>query len=197
MNTVRIILPNDFIIEATVDQATEILNKISSGTTLTPEQNQERLKKQNESLRPKIQEEINNIKEDKVVPVKPAKQVKTVVFPVPVTARLTVPQRQLIQAAFYYAPDKATAKGKAAYIAAILMDRQIYTVDQLKKLADAPTSTVTFAIRRLREAGSKVDTSSTVMSKNTLVQLSRISKPKFKVARTAKNAGPKPQNLAE
>lgn len=197
MNTVRIILPNDFIIEASPDQAAEILQKITNTVAVTPEEKQERLNQHNESMRQKIQTEMDSISSNKVkVNTKP-KAVKTVVFPAPVTARLTAPQRKLIEDAFYYAPDKTTAKGKAAYIAAILLDRQIYTVGQLKQLADAPTSAVTFAIRRLREAGSKVDTSSTVMTKNTLVQVSRISKPKFKVSRATKNTGSKLQNLAE
>jgi hypothetical protein len=74
------------------------------------------------------------------------------------------------------------------------MDREIHSMQELKRLSNAPTSTVTFAIRRLREAGSTVEVSSQVMSKNTLVQLTRLAKPKFKVNRTLTRTKTKTQN---
>ena len=67
-------------------------------------------------------------------------------------------------------------------------------MQELKRLANAPTTTVTFAIRRLREAGSTVEVSSQIMSKNTLVQLTRLAKPKFKVNRTLTRTKTKAQN---
>jgi hypothetical protein len=67
-------------------------------------------------------------------------------------------------------------------------------MQELKRLSNAPTTTVTFAIRRLREAGSTVEVSSQVMSKNTLVQLTRLAKPKFKVNRVLTRTKTKTQN---
>lgn len=194
MSTVRISLPNSITIEATPEQAVEILAKLSAPAIVETEaQRAERIKAKNATLQPKIKaefEELNN----KITNKKAPQATKTIIQDLPITAQLKPADRKLLADIFYYTPNKLTSKGKAAYVAAILMDRQIHSVPELKRLANAPTSTITFVVRRLREAGWLVETTSQLMTKSTLVQLTRVSKPKFKVTRTPKNTGSKKQS---
>jgi len=95
--------------------------------------------------------------------------------------RLTSAQSRLLSSIFYYSPSKTTSKGRAPYAAAVLMDQQIYTLPQLKSISNAPTSTIAFAIERLKEAGCTVEMSSLNLTKNTLIQLTAIAKPSNKL----------------
>jgi predicted RNA methylase len=191
MSTVRINLPNDISIEATPDQAVAILAKLSNTTSETEDQRISRIIAQNAAIKPKLEAELKEL-ETKIVDKKNKEY--AVIADLPVTSQITRAQREVLDSIFFYAPNKKSSKGKAPYIAAILMDREIHSMQELKRLANAPTTTVTFAIRRLREAGSTVEVSSQVMSKNTLVQLTRLAKPKFKVNRTLTRTKTKAQN---
>jgi|688.fasta_scaffold00358_80 hypothetical protein len=193
MSTVRINLPNDITIEATPDQAVAILAKLSTPNAETEDQRISRIKAQNAAIKPKLEAELKEL-EAKIVKDKKAPANKTIIADLPVSSQISRPQREVLDSIFFYAPSRTKSKGKAAYVAAILMDREIHSMQELKRLSNAPTSTVTFAIRRLREAGSTVEVSSQVMSKNTLVQLTRLAKPKFKVNRTLTRTKTKTQN---
>jgi predicted RNA methylase len=191
MSTVRINLPNDISIEATPDQAVAILAKLSNTTSETEDQRISRIIAQNAAIKPKLEAELKEL-ETKIVDKKNKEY--AVIADLPVTSQITRAQREVLDSIFFYAPNKKSSKGKAPYIAAILMDREIHSMQELKRLSNAPTTTVTFAIQRLREAGSTVEVSSQVMSKNTLVQLTRLAKPKFKVNRTLTRTKTKTQN---
>jgi hypothetical protein len=191
MTTVRINLPNNISIEATPDQAVAILAKLSNTTSETEDQRVSRIIAQNAAIKPKLEAELKEL-ETKIVDKKNKEY--AVIADLPVTSQITRAQREVLDSIFFYAPNKKSSKGKAPYIAAILMDREIHSMQELKRLSNAPTTTVTFAIQRLREAGSTVEVSSQVMSKNTLVQLTRLAKPKFKVNRTLTRTKTKTQN---
>ena len=191
MTTVRINLPNNISIEATPDQAVAILAKLSNTTSETEDQRVSRIIAQNAAVKPKLEAELKEL-ETKIVDKKNKEY--AVIADLPVTSQITRAQREVLDSIFFYAPNKKSSKGKAPYIAAILMDREIHSMQELKRLSNAPTTTVTFAIQRLREAGSTVEVSSQVMSKNTLVQLTRLAKPKFKVNRTLTRTKTKAQN---
>jgi len=191
MSTVRINLPNNISIEATPEQAVAILAKLSNTNSETEDQRVSRIIAQNAAVKPKLEAELKEL-EAKIVNKKNKEY--AVIADLPVSSQITRAQREVLDSIFFYAPSKTSSKGKAPYIAAILMDREIHSMQELKRLANAPTTTVTFAIRRLREAGSTVEVSSQVMSKNTLVQLTRLAKPKFKVNRTLTRTKTKAQN---
>ena len=193
MSTVRINLPNDISIEATPEQAVAILAKLSNSNAETEDQRINRIVAQNAAIKPKLEAELKEL-EAKIIKEKKAPATKTIIADLPAPLQINRAQREVLDSIFFYAPNKRSSKGKAPYIAAILMDREIHSMQELKRLANAPTTTVTFAIRRLREAGSTVEVSSQVMSKNTLVQLTRLAKPKFKVNRTLTRTKTKAQN---
>lgn len=171
MSTIRIILPGNVTVETDVKTGTELLRELSM--VKPPAESIDRIKLNNALLAPKVAAELEAIENSK-----PAKAVKTIIADLPVTAQLTPSQREYLSYLFYYAPSKTKAKGKAAYIAAILMDREIHSVAELKKAANAPTATVTFAIQRFRQAGCTIETTTTNMRDKTLVQLTRMVKPK-------------------
>jgi hypothetical protein len=171
MSTIRIILPGNVTVETDVKTGTELLRELSM--VKPPAETIDRIKLNNALLAPKVAAELESVENSK-----PAKAVKTIIADLPVTAQLTQTQREYLSYLFYYAPSKTKSKGKAAYVAAILMDREIHTVAELKKAANAPTATVTFAIQRFRQAGCTVETTTTNMRDKTLVQLTRMVKPK-------------------
>ena len=171
MSTIRIILPGNVTVETDVKTGTELLRELSM--VKPPAETIDRIKLNNALLAPKVAAELQSVENSK-----PAKAVKTIIADLPVTAQLTQTQREYLSYLFYYAPSKIKSKGKAAYVAAILMDREIHTVAELKKAANAPTATVTFAIQRFRQAGCTVETTTTNMRDKTLVQLTRMVKPK-------------------
>jgi len=176
MNTVRITLPNNVIVDADFESALSIIK----GLTLTPVLEEPKKVKQVKVSKPiiasKIVTEIKQLK---------TKIEKDVVVPNisnynPVRS-LTTTQRKILAAAFHYAPDKNNSKGRAAYIAAILMDFQIHTVYELIALSSANISTVSFTLTRLREIGSQIDTTSDRLASKTLVQLNVLVNPKSKI----------------
>jgi hypothetical protein len=171
MSTIRIILPGNVTVETDVKTGTELLRELSM--VKPPAETIDRIKLNNALLAPKVAAELEAVENSK-----PAKAVKTIIADLPVTAQLTPSQREYLSYLFYYAPSKTKSKGKAAYVAAILMDREIHTVAELKKAANAPTATVTFAIQRFRQAGCTIETTTTNMRDKTLVQLTRMVKPK-------------------
>jgi len=171
MSTIRIILPGNVTVETDVKTGTELLRELSM--VKPPAETIDRIKLNNALLAPKVAAELEAFEKSK-----PAKATKTIIADLPVTAQLTQTQREYLSYLFYYAPSKTKSKGKAAYVAAILMDREIHTVAELKKAANAPTATVTFAIQRFRQAGCTVETTTTNMRDKTLVQLTRMVKPK-------------------
>jgi hypothetical protein len=171
MSTIRIILPGNVTVETDVKTGTELLRELSM--VKPPAETIDRIKLNNALLAPKVAAELESVENSK-----PAKAVKTIIADLPVTAQLTQTQREYLSYLFYYAPSKTKSKGKAAYVAAILMDREIHTVAELKKAANAPTATVTFAIQRFRQAGCTIETTTTNMRDKTLVQLTRMVKPK-------------------
>jgi hypothetical protein len=171
MSTIRIILPGNVTVETDVKTGTELLRELSM--VKPPTETIDRIKLNNALLAPKVAAELEAFEKSK-----PAKATKTIIADLPVTAQLTQTQREYLSYLFYYAPSKTKSKGKAAYVAAILMDREIHTVAELKKAANAPTATVTFAIQRFRQAGCTVETTTTNMRDKTLVQLTRMVKPK-------------------
>jgi hypothetical protein len=171
MSTIRIILPGNVTVETDVKTGTELLRELSM--VKPPAETIDRIKLNNALLAPKVAAELESVENSK-----PAKAVKTIIADLPVTAQLTPSQREYLSYLFYYAPSKTKSKGKAAYVAAILMDREIHTVAELKKAANAPTATVTFAIQRFRQAGCTIETTTTNMRDKTLVQLTRMVKPK-------------------
>jgi hypothetical protein len=171
MSTIRIILPGNVTVETDVKTGTELLRELSM--VKPPAETIDRIKLNNALLAPKVAAELESVENSK-----PAKATKTIIADLPVTAQLTQTQREYLSYLFYYAPSKTKSKGKAAYVAAILMDREIHTVAELKKAANAPTATVTFAIQRFRQAGCTVETTTTNMRDKTLVQLTRMVKPK-------------------
>lgn len=197
MSTVRISLPNSITIEATPEQAVEILSKISAPAVVETEaQRAQRIKAKNATLQPKIKAEFEEL-QNKIKPKKAVEPVKTIIQDLPITAQLKPAESRMLSDIFYYLPNKASSKGKAPYIAAILMDRQIHNLQELKRLANCPTSTITFVVRRLREAGWTVETTSEIMSKSTLIQLTKIAKPKFKVSRVPRRTGSKAQSTSK
>jgi len=185
-----------FIEALDINQIIDILQKLDSSQT----SNKKRILQENAILKPQIEAELKKL-QTKITRNKKSLSTSNEVIPdLPVTAELTSDQRKLLHTAFYYAPNKATSKGKAPYIAAILMDGKVYTLAHLRSIVDAPTTTISFAIQRLREAGCTVDTSTSNLSKNTLIHLSSIGKPKSKLyigqANSPKIAIPKAQKAS-
>ncbi len=176
MSTIRIILPGNVTVETDVKTGTELLRELSM--VKPPAETIDRIKLNNALLAPRVAAELEAAEQKNAQKASLAKPVKTIIADLPVTAQLTPSQREYLSFLFYYAPSKTKSKGKAAYVAAILMDREIHTVAELKKAANAPTATVTFAIQRFRQAGCTIETTTTNMRDKTLVQLTRMVKPK-------------------
>lgn len=178
MSTIKINLQNGIVIEGLeTDQAIDILQKLNSSQVSV----NQKIKNENAVLKPQIDAELKKL-QAKITRKKQALTSEESVIPnLPVTSQLTLDQRELLHKAFYYAPNVNTSKGKAPYTAAILMDGKVYTLAHLKSLVDAPTSTIAFAIERLREAGCVVETTTSNYSKNTLIHLTSIGKLQSKV----------------
>ena len=197
MSTIKVSLQNGIVIEGLEpNQLIDILQKLDSSQV----SNKEKIKQENAILKPQIEAELKKLQTKITRNKKALENNKEVIPDLPVTANLATDQRKLLHTAFYYAPNKSTSKGKAPYIAAILMDGKVYTLAHLKSIVDAPTTTVLFAIERLREAGCIVDTSTSNLIKNTLIHLSSIGKPKSKLyigqANSPKIAIPKAQKTS-
>lgn len=204
MNTVRVQLLNgwnqfegSFIEALNVQQIIDILQKLDSSQISV----KEKIKQENFILKPKFEAELKKL-ETKIARKKQTLATNTTAMSnLPTSSQLTFDQLKLLSTAFYYAPDKTKSKGKAPYIAALLMDGKTYSLSYIKSIIDVPTSTVTFVIKRLREAGCVVDTTTENLAKNTLIHVSSISKPKSKLytgkANSPKIATPKAQKTPD
>lgn len=181
MNSIRIVLPGNIVVETDVQSATALLQNLSN-IQLT----QDRMDKVNlsspEKQQPKglttlqVEKDIQDFsKEIKSKKIKSSISygTKTVTPDMPRVSKI---EREFIAQSFHYSPSKQNSKGRAAYIASILMDRQIHTVPQLIEQSNSNTSTLSFVLERLRKNGCKLDTTSVVLTKNTLVQLISIPK---------------------
>lgn len=197
MSTIKLNLQNGIVIEGLdSSQVIDILQKLDSYQV----PNKEKIKRENAILKPQIEAELKKLQTKITRKKKALANTREVIPDLPITSQLTLDQRKLLHTAFYYAPNKSTSKGKAPYTAAVLMDGKVYTLAHLKSIVDAPTTTIAFAIERLREAGCVVDTSTSNLSKNTLIHLSSIGKPKSKIyigqANSPKIAIPKAQKAS-
>lgn len=163
--TIRITLPNNIVIDTDITSAVVLIDRFSRT------------------------EDLEEIKQFKIIetttPVapKPASKINKKIALTPQVTEyspvelLTAQQRKILSASFHYAPSKDKSKGRAAYVAAILMDFQIHTIKEIATLSGANLSTIGFAIDRLREIGSQIDTTSERLGSKTMVQLNILVKP--------------------
>ena len=173
MTTIRITLPNNIIVETDFTSAMAIINGYNSNTPAPKQDRIQQVKANNALIAPKLALEAkkvqakinqNNLYSPQVIEYNPMEL-------------LTAQQRKILSASFHYAPSKDKSKGRAAYVAAILMDFQIHTIKEIATLSGANLSTIGFAIDRLREIGSQIDTTSERLGSKTMVQLNILVKP--------------------
>ena len=168
MSTIRIILPNNIVVDTDIADALSIINGYNPDIAKYKQDavKQEITKKILAFETKKVQAKINqnNLYSPQVIEYNPVQL-------------LTAQQRKILSASFHYAPSKDKSKGRAAYVAAILMDFQIHTIKEIATLSGANLSTIGFAIDRLREIGSQIDTTSERLGSKTMVQLNILVKP--------------------
>ena len=168
MSTIRIILPNNIVVDTDIADALSIINGYNPDIAQYKQDavKQEITKKILAFETKKVQAKINqnNLYSPQVIEYNPIQL-------------LTAQQRKILSASFHYAPSKDKSKGRAAYVAAILMDFQIHTIKEIATLSGANLSTIGFAIDRLREIGSQIDTTSERLGSKTMVQLNILVKP--------------------
>lgn len=168
MTTIRIILPNNIVVDTDIADALSIINGYNPDIAKYKQDavKQEITKKILAFETKKVQAKINqnNLYSPQVIEYNPVQL-------------LTAQQRKILSASFHYAPSKDKSKGRAAYVAAILMDFQIHTIKEIATLSGANLSTIGFAIDRLREIGSQIDTTSERLGSKTMVQLNVLVKP--------------------
>lgn len=168
MSTIRIILPNNIVVDTDIADALSIINGYNPDIAQYKQDavKQEITKKILAFETKKVQAKINqnNLYSPQVIEYNPIQL-------------LTAQQRKILSASFHYAPSKDKSKGRAAYVAAILMDFQIHTIKEIATLSGANLSTIGFAIDRLREIGSQIDTTSERLGSKTMVQLNVLVKP--------------------
>ena len=168
MSTIRIILPNNIVVDTDIADALSIINGYNPDIAQYKQDavKQEITKKILAFETKKVQAKINqnNLYSPQVIEYNPIQL-------------LTAQQRKILSASFHYAPSKDKSKGRAAYVAAILMDFQIHTIKEIATLSGANLSTIGFAINRLREIGSQIDTTSERLGSKTMVQLNVLVKP--------------------
>lgn len=170
MTTIRITLPNNIVIDTDITSAMAIIDRFNPQVA---KERVEQVKANNALIAPKLTLEAkklqakinqNNLYNSQVIEYNPLEL-------------LTAQQRKILSASFHYAPSKDKSKGRAAYVAAILMDFQIHTIKEIATLSGANLSTIGFAIDRLREIGSQIDTTSERLGSKTMVQLNVLVKP--------------------
>jgi len=186
-----------FIEALDVNQIIDILQKLDSSQVSV----KEKIKQENSILKPQFEAELKKLQTKIIRKKQTLASDRSIIPDLPITSQLTPDQRQLLHTAFYYAPNKSSSKGKAPYAAAVLMDGKVYTLSHLKSIIDAPTTTISFAIKRLKEAGCTVDTSTNNLVNGTLIHLSSISKLKSKLyigqANSPKIAIPKTKKTSD
>jgi len=192
VTNIRITLPGNIVVEADVQSATALLQNLSA-----IQLNQDRIDQtiiSNPIIQPKLDTKINQLRRK----IKVTKMVTPMAINAsvnnPATFQTVITDFKILANLFHYAPSRENAKGRGAYIAGILLDQQIHTIPDLKSASMATSQTIKFAIKRLRDCGYTIETSSEQYTKNTLVQVTRLPLARVKTARIITSSGFK--NLA-
>lgn len=124
------------------------------------------------------QQNASNIKVSK-----PASKPSETRFDKPVAANLTQSQRDYISALFAYPMSNKSATGKPAYMMAIMLDGKPHTIAELCKLGNCTQATIKTVINRLRASGSTVEVNNRYLTKNTIVQVTKVTSKKLAPAK--------------